>query len=199
LQIFKIVQVVGAVATHSARGRIETSRRDVLLDQLGDRTGDGWPRCSPADDDVREPRGGDDRGMRRAPIRGVGVAAAALMTGCALVTGCASDKPPVCDSVDAVRHSADQLRSANISENGLSAVSGDLSQLKADLAQFASDAKAQYQPQVDSLKASVDRLQSNVTSAKESPTAVSLGAVRTALTDVGDAARELRAAVAGTC
>jgi hypothetical protein len=139
--------------------------------------------------------------MTRAAIRGVGVAtvAAALMAGGVLVTGCASEKPPLCDSLAAVRHSADQLRDANVSENGLSAVSGDLSQLKADLAQFASDARTQYRSQVDALRASVDRLQSNVASAKESPTAASLGAVRTAVADVGNAARELRAAVADTC
>jgi len=139
--------------------------------------------------------------MGRSAIRGIAVAAltATLMTGTALVAGCASDKPPVCDSLDAVRHSADQMRDANISENGLSAVSGDLSQLKADLAQFANDAKAQYQSQVDALKASVDRLQANVASAREAPTAASLGAVRTTVTDVGNAARELSAAVADTC
>src|SRR4051812_38874611 len=46
-------------------------------------------------------------GMRRAPIRGAGIAAAAaLMSGCVLLTGCATDKPPVCDSADAVHHSA---------------------------------------------------------------------------------------------
>jgi hypothetical protein len=139
--------------------------------------------------------------MGRSVIRRVAAAAATatLMTGSVLVTGCASDKPPVCDSVDAVRQTTDQLRKMNVSENGLTGVSGDLSQLKTDLAQVASDAKAQYRPQVDALTASVDRLQADVASAREAPTAASLGTVRTAVTDVGDAARELRAAVAGTC
>jgi hypothetical protein len=139
--------------------------------------------------------------MGRSAIRRVAAAAVAatLMTGSALMTGCASDKPPVCDSVDAVRHSADQLRKVNVSENGLAGISADLSQLKTDLAQLAGEAKAQYQSQVDALSASVDRLQADVASAREAPTVASLGAVRTAVTGVGDASRELRAAVADTC
>jgi hypothetical protein len=133
--------------------------------------------------------------MRRAAIPAAVVATAAAV----LMTGCTSDKPPMCDSLAAVRQSADQLRTANISENGLSAVSEDLSRLKSDLAQFSADAKAQFQPQTDALKSTVDQLRSSVTNAKAAPTAASLGAVRTSLTAVGDAARDLRGAVAGTC
>jgi|tagenome__1003787_1003787.scaffolds.fasta_scaffold20725486_2 hypothetical protein len=139
--------------------------------------------------------GGDAWCMRRASIYAV-VAATVAAT---VLTGCSSAKPAMCDSLDAVRHSAGELKNANITENGLSTVKSGLTQLKGDLAQFATDAKAQFQPQVDALRSSVDQLQSRVTEAKAAPTAASLGAIRPAVSAVGDAARELRSAVGGTC
>src|SRR5687768_10478805 len=100
--------------------------------------------------------------MRRAAIR----LAVAAIAAAALMTGCTSDQGPVCDSLDAVRHSADQLRNANISENGLSVVSSGLNQLRANLDQFSADAKVQLQPQVDAVRSTVDQLQLSVATAK---------------------------------
>lgn len=123
----------------------------------------------------------------------------AVSVAAVLLAGCSTAEPPVCESIDAVRHSVDTVTQAQLGENGLSVVAGGLTQLKADLGQFTADAKAQFQPQTEALRMSVDQLSSSVATAKADPTATTLGGVGVAVSAVQTAAVDLNAAVSKTC
>jgi hypothetical protein len=62
-----------------------------------------------------------------------------------LLGGCADDqdRPAVCDDYDSVQASADDLRNANVSENGLSQVRTDVEELRHDLVQFVDSARTE--------------------------------------------------------
>jgi hypothetical protein len=136
--------------------------------------------------------------MRCHAIRAVTAATAitALLGGCGAGGG---DRPAVCDSLSAVQASVDDLRNANVSENGLSQLRSDLGQLKVNLDQLSQDARAQLQPQIDGVRAAAGQLSSSVTAAKSDPSAATFAGVRTAVAGVADSVQGLGAAMSGTC
>jgi len=116
------------------------------------------------------------------------------------LAGCADDdQPAVCDSLDAVRTSAEHVNDANVSENGLSQVRTSLDQLKLDLQQLGTDAKTQFEAQVTAAKAAADQLSASVSAAKADPTTTTLAVVRDAMTGLGTAVNNLGTAMADTC
>jgi hypothetical protein len=113
---------------------------------------------------------------------------------------CGTDeKPPVCDSVAAVQTSADHVRDANVSENGLTQLRTDLTQLKASLQQLYADAQAQFATETAAVKASADVLAVSLSAARAEPDASNLAAVRTAATGLQTTVRQLADTVASTC
>jgi uncharacterized alpha-E superfamily protein len=133
--------------------------------------------------------------MRRHSILSV----PALMVVLAL-SGCADEeKPAVCDSLDAVRTSASNVREANVSENGLSHVSSSLGQLRQSLQQLGTEARTQFDMQITAVRTAADQLSSSVTAAKADPNAATLGVVRDALAGLGNAVTSLGTAMADTC
>jgi hypothetical protein len=116
------------------------------------------------------------------------------------VRGCGdSDRPAVCDNLDAVRASVDDLRHANISENGLSQVRSDLQRLRQEIDRFAEAVRAQLEPPISAVRAAAEQLSSSVTAAKADPTAGTLVAVGGHVADLGDAVRGLAAAMSEAC
>jgi hypothetical protein len=115
------------------------------------------------------------------------------------LTACGGDKPPVCDDVDALQSSVDNLKDVQVSENGLNALSSDLTQIKGDLQQLTTDAKAEFGDDVSKVDSAVKGLQSSVTAAKSAPSASSLSAVGTAVKGVQSSLSALQDAVSGTC
>jgi outer membrane murein-binding lipoprotein Lpp len=123
----------------------------------------------------------------------------AAMLSPAVVTGCGSEQPPVCDSLASVQHSIGQLRDTNVAENGLTQLKTDLQQLGASLDELAGQASAQVAAEVQAVQAAVTQFRTSVTTARADPNTVNLGAVRQAFTAVPAAVNNLGEALAGTC
>jgi hypothetical protein len=130
--------------------------------------------------------------MRRAFALAAAVTLAFSLAGC-------SDQAAVCDSVDALQASVDNLGDINLSENGVGAISGSLSQIESDLRQVKADASAEWSDQVDGIEADTDELSTTVETAQEGATAATLGAVGTAVRTLLDDVEALAADVGSTC
>ena len=119
------------------------------------------------------------------------------MTGA--LAACSSDQPAVCDDVDALQSSIDNLKDVQVSENGLNAMSSTLTQIKQDLQQLGADAKAEFGDEADAVRAAVTSLEESVDGAKADPSGTTLSAVGTAVTGVDTSLSALTEAVSGTC
>lgn len=129
--------------------------------------------------------------------RTVALAVATLLLGAGL-SGC-SDQPAVCDSVDALQASVDNLKDINLSENGVGEISDSLSTIEDDLRQVKTDAKAEWSAQVDAIEADATELTSTVETAQQGPSASTLGAVGTAVSTLVDDVTALAEDVSSTC
>jgi hypothetical protein len=132
--------------------------------------------------------------MRRQSI----LSAVALLVAVALA-GCGSDQPAVCDSLDAVRASADDVRDANVSENGLSQVRAGLTALNQNLQQLGTEARTQFESEITAVRTAADQLSTSVSAAKADPTSATLDVVRDAMTSLAEAVNSLGDAMADTC
>jgi len=130
-------------------------------------------------------------------VRIATTAVAVLMTGA--MAACSSDKPAVCDDVDTLQSSIDNLQDVQVSENGLNAMSSTLTQIKQDLQQLGADTKAEFGDEADAVRASVTALEESVDGAKADPSSTTLSAVGTAVTGVEGSLTALIEAVSGTC
>jgi hypothetical protein len=123
------------------------------------------------------------------------VAATAFLGGCAGGEHSAA----VCDSYDAVQASADDLRNANISENGLSQVRTDLQALRKNLEVLLDDARELYATQVDTVQLAAEQLAATVTAARAEPGPMTLSAVGDAAAWLRETVHRLGTAMADTC
>lgn len=115
------------------------------------------------------------------------------------LVACGSDQPPVCDSLSAVQHSVNELKQDNLSTNGLTAMTDNLKQVEVDLRKLASDAHSQFTAEAQQVKVALEQLSAVVKTAEADLSPANLQAVKSALTAVGDAARNLGTAVSSTC
>lgn len=124
-----------------------------------------------------------------------------VMAAIVFLGGCTDEehRPAVCDSYDAVQASADDLRNANISENGLSQVRTDLQELRHALVDLLDDARELYQTQVDSIKVAAEQLATTVIEARAEPSAMTLSAVGDAAAWLRETVHRLGTAMADTC
>jgi hypothetical protein len=135
-------------------------------------------------------------GMRPISRLLAAVAVALLLGGCAEEQ---QDRPAVCDSYDSVQASADDLRNATISENGLSQVRTDLEELRHALVQLVDDARAQYATEVDTIEKAAADLRTAVTAARADPGPMTLSAVGDAAAWLRETVHRLGTAMADTC
>jgi hypothetical protein len=112
---------------------------------------------------------------------------------------CSTDQPEVCDSLAAVQTSIDHVRETNVSENGLAHLRTVLDQLKTNLNWLQSEAAAQFDAQVRTVQAAVDELSTSAATARTTPNAANLAAVRSSLLALGESVQALGDAVASTC
>ena len=94
------------------------------------------------------------------------------------LTACGGDQPAICDDVDTLQSSVDNLKDVQISENGLNALSADLSQIQRDVQQLTADAKAEFGDEASKVKSTVTSLETSVASAKANPSASTLSSGR---------------------
>ncbi|MEU8607566.1 hypothetical protein AB0C29_06160 [Actinoplanes sp. NPDC048791] len=132
--------------------------------------------------------------MKRMITRIAAVTVAAFVLG-----GCGTDQPPVCDSLVAVQTTMNQVRNANVAENGLAPLKSHLQQLKADVTLLLNDAAGQFAPQVETVRAAADQVRTSVVAAQASPDVAHLAEVRTTLGSLRSSLQVLGDAMSGTC
>ncbi|MEV4701749.1 hypothetical protein [Actinoplanes sp. NPDC049316] len=113
--------------------------------------------------------------------------------------GCGTDQPPVCDSLAAVRTTMEQVRNVNVAENGLGALKTQLQQLRTDVRRLLDDTSAQFASQAQAVRTAAEQVSASVATARETPDAAHLGAVRTSLSTLQGSVRTLGDAMSGTC
>jgi hypothetical protein len=119
----------------------------------------------------------------------------ALTTG---LTAC-GDSPAVCDDVDALRASVDNLQSASLGENGLEAITTELQTMRSEIDQLSQDAQDEYAEQISQVRSRATELREGVETTAEAPSAAGLADVRGDLSALGTAVQELGSAVADSC
>jgi hypothetical protein len=98
-----------------------------------------------------------------------------------------------------VRTSVDQVRNANVSENGLTQVRADLSGLRTNLQQLYAEAQTQFATEVAAVKTSADAFTASLTTARAAPDVRNLASVRTAIAGLRTTVQNLSDAMASTC
>jgi hypothetical protein len=133
--------------------------------------------------------------MKRMSTHVIAVTAAATL----VLGGCGTDQPPACDSLAAVQATMNQVRNANVAENGLAPLKANLQQLKADVTQLLTEAGAQFAPQAESVRAAADQVRTSVAAAQASPDVAHFAEVRTTLGTLRSSLQVLGDAMSGTC
>jgi predicted pyridoxine 5'-phosphate oxidase superfamily flavin-nucleotide-binding protein len=124
--------------------------------------------------------------------------AGAVLALCSL-TGCGSDDPAVCTSLDELRSSLGNIEDVQLGENGLVELQNILVQVKADAEQVVADAGQQYDAQLTTVTDAVAALDESAQAAKDDPSASTIETFTTSLAEVGTGLSSLQEAVAGTC
>jgi hypothetical protein len=105
----------------------------------------------------------------------------------------------MCDSLDAVQHTVENLRNANVSENGMAAFTTALDQLRADVDQLLAGAEDEFKNQIDAVQSAVGQLESSVRGVREDPSAATLTIVREAYSDLRSAVEALVGSMRNAC
>lgn len=129
------------------------------------------------------------------------LAAAVVTAGCSSDSDSAESQDPaaLCSSLDELKTSMQGLGDGTVSAESLAALQSGLEPVKTDLAQVVDDAKAQYSAQADQLEQDFDELQLVADTARTTPSAANLSAIRPALRTLADDVRGLADDVASTC
>lgn len=133
------------------------------------------------------------RGVRR--LGAVAICLVAVGSG----LGACSDQPAVCDDVDALKSSMENIRDAQLGENGLDTVTTQLALMKNSLLAIRGTASSQYPTQVAAVRSAADNLTTAVSAAKADPTASSIAAVAGDISALGSAVNDLGTALKDTC
>ena len=125
--------------------------------------------------------------------------AATLLVGSVLV-GCSNDKPAVCDDVNNLKTSVEDIKSIDVTSPGaVSDLESGLTAIKSDVAAVKTDAKSQYATQVDAVDSAFTTLTTSVDAAKADPSATTFAAVTAAAGTLTTAVQKLADDVNSTC
>jgi hypothetical protein len=113
-------------------------------------------------------------------------------------TAC-SGQSAVCDDVDSIKASVQNLKEARIGENGLTVLQTELPKIQSALTQLRADASTQYSSEIDLVQSQARVLRSSVASASADPSMGTFAKVADGIQAVGSATRDLGDAVAGSC
>lgn len=124
---------------------------------------------------------------------------ATLLLGAALV-GCSDDKPAVCDSVDNLKTSVEDVQNIDITaSSAVSDLESGLNTIKSDLATVKTDAKSQYASQIDAVNSAFTTLTTSIDAAKADATGTTLAAVGAAVAPFTTAVQTLFDDIQSTC
>jgi len=88
--------------------------------------------------------------------------AAGLVSVLALLAGCGSSSKSssssLCNDVDSLQSSVQQLKSVDVAKNGTSSLQSALDKVKSDASAVANSAKKDFKPQVDALQSALQSL-----------------------------------------
>jgi len=114
------------------------------------------------------------------------------------ITACGGQSA-VCDDIDSINASVQNLKDAKIGENGLSVLRTELPKIRSELTQLSADASAQYSSQIDAIEARARTLRSSIASASGAPSADAMAKVADDVRAFGSAVGDLSDAAAGSC
>ncbi len=97
-----------------------------------------------------------------------------------------SDRPALCDSLDALRASVQRLGDVNLAESGIAGFQDAWQAVQANLQQVADDATSRYAPQVATVKADAGAVGSAADAVRANPTAATLSALRQSIHSLAD-------------
>jgi hypothetical protein len=137
--------------------------------------------------------------MRMCVVGVLTVVLGAGLSACSSDEGTESSTPDVCASADALRGSLTALGEVQIAQEGTDALATAWTAVKEDWAQLADDARAQYADQVDGVQAAADAVQSALDSARNTPSAQTLGDTAAAVGVFRQDAAALAEEVRSTC
>jgi hypothetical protein len=116
----------------------------------------------------------------------------------ATLVGCSNDDPEVCASVDELQASWNDLKDVDLS-GGADRVRTAVDEVRADLAEVVDDAGDELAPEVTQLRTAAEQLELRAQAAVDDPSADTLSALGTAVTEFGTYVENLVDAVADTC
>lgn len=132
------------------------------------------------------------------PLRSTILSAVCLVGIGAGLSAC-SDQPAVCDDVDALKSSVENIKDAQLGENGLDTITTQLSLMKNSLKEIQGSASSMYPTEVAAVRSAADSLSTSVSAATSDPTASSIAAVADSVTRLASAVGDLGTAVKDTC
>ena len=133
--------------------------------------------------------------MMKTRIAALGLSILGITSG---LTGC-SEQPAVCDDLDALRASIDNVRDAKLGENALSTISTEVEKMKTDAEALADDAADEFATEAEAVREGTDTLMSDVDAAQADPSAATLGEVGESIQALGTALENLVDKVGNTC
>ena len=125
--------------------------------------------------------------------------ATALLVGAALA-GCGDDQPAVCTSIDELQNSIKGL--ADLELTGTTNVAGledQIALVKQDFNELKDDASDEYGDQVGAISADLETLETNAAAVEDSPSATTIGALKTSRDAVVAGIDALASDVKSTC
>ncbi len=114
------------------------------------------------------------------------------------ITAC-SGQNAVCDDLDSINASIQNIKTAKIGENGLSVVKTELSKIGSELKQLRADASAQYSSQINQVESRASALRSSIAAAAADPSSATLTGVSADVQAFRAAVGDLSDAVSGSC
>lgn len=105
----------------------------------------------------------------------------------------------MCEDVDALRTSVQNLQDVQIGEDALSALSTDLQQIESELGQLRQDASEEYSTEIDAVQADTDALRDSLQTAGAEPSATSFSEVAGDVQAVVSSMTDLDNTVNETC
>ena len=113
--------------------------------------------------------------------------------------GTPTPNPTVCADAAALRASVDELLAVTVRPGLADEIEADLKDVQAKLATLRTDARGGLQDEVTALESALSTLQTAVQSLAANPDVTAVQAVRTALQQLGPAARDLQTAIEARC
>jgi hypothetical protein len=116
-----------------------------------------------------------------------------MMSAAALLAACGGDdddSSSLCNDVDALKSSVQELRDVNVVQNGTSELSSALDKVKSDAQALADSAKQDFGPDVDALQQALSTLETALRNVRDNgitPVQESAQAVQTAAKNLEDA------------